>query len=50
MLIALARWKLALGPTVPKEIRVQRCVECASQCEEPDVYLYARAGGKYVRK
>ena len=50
MLIALARWKLTLGPTVPKEIRVQRCVEGASQCEEPDVYLYARAGGKYVRK
>jgi hypothetical protein len=45
----VARWKLTLGTPLPKEIRVQRCVEGAS-CEEPDVYWYARAGGKYVRK
>jgi hypothetical protein len=46
----IARWKLTLGKTLPKEIAVQRCVEGASQCEEPDVYEYAKAGGKYVRK
>jgi hypothetical protein len=46
----IARWKLSLGKTVPKEITVQRCVEGASECEAPEVYIYARAGGKYVRK
>jgi hypothetical protein len=46
----VARWKLSYGPAVPKRISVQRCVEGASACEEPDVYEYARAGGKYVRK
>ena len=46
----IARWKLTLGTAFPKEIAVQRCVEGAAQCEEPDVYKYAPAGGKYVRK
>jgi hypothetical protein len=46
----VAKWKLSFGPALPKEITVQRCVEGASQCEEPDAYMYARAGGKYVRK
>ncbi len=46
----IARWKLTLGTAFPKELSVQRCVEGASQCEEPDVYVYAKAGGKYVRK
>ena len=46
----VARWKLTLGKTVPKEITVQRCIEGASQCEDPDVYEYARAGGKYLHK
>jgi len=46
----VARWKLTLGKTVPKEITVQRCIEGASQCEDPDVYEYARAGGKYVHR
>jgi len=46
----VARWKLSFGPTFPKEMSVQRCVDGASQCEDPDVYVYARAGGKYVRK
>jgi len=46
----VARAKLTLGKAVPKEITVQRCIEGASQCEDPDVYEYARAGGKYVRK
>lgn len=42
------RWKVSFGKTVPKEIVVQRCVEGASQCEEPDVFVYSKAGGKYV--
>jgi len=46
----IARWNLSLGKTVPKEITVQRCVQGASECEAPEVYVYARAGGKYVRK
>ena len=46
----VARWKLTYGPALPKSISVQRCVEGASACEEPDVYEYAKAGGKYVRK
>ncbi|HTO97868.1 MAG TPA: hypothetical protein VMK66_12545 [Myxococcales bacterium] len=46
----VARWKLTFGNAFPREIRLQRCVEGASQCEEPDVYVYAKAGGKYVRK
>jgi hypothetical protein len=31
-------------------ITVQRCVEGASEREAAEVYLYARAGGKYLRK
>jgi hypothetical protein len=46
----VARWKLTYGKELPRTISVQRCVEGASACEEPDVYEYARAGGKYVRK
>lgn len=46
----VARTKLSFGKTFPKQISVQRCVEGASACEDPDVYEYAPAGGKYVRK
>src|SRR3954471_7654263 len=44
----VASWKLSFGKTVPKEISVQRCVEGASKCEEPDVFVYSKPGGKYV--
>ena len=46
----VARTKLSFGKAFPKQISVQRCVEGASACEDPDVFEYARAGGKYVRK
>jgi len=57
----LKEWKAALqarrrGPLDqrasdrPCEITVQRCGQGASECEAPEVYVYARAGGKYVRK
>ena len=46
----VARYKISFGTVVPKSISVERCVEGASACEEPDVYEYAKAGGKYVRK
>jgi hypothetical protein len=46
----IARWKVSYGASFPKDIRVQRCIEGATECEEPDLYEYARAGGKYVRK
>ncbi len=44
----VTRWKVSLGRDVPKEITVQRCVEGASQCDEPQVFVYSKAGGKYV--
>ena len=46
----VARTKLSFGKAFPREISLQRWVEGASSCEEPDVYEYAKAAGKYVRK
>ena len=46
----VTRWKLSFGSVVPKQITVQRCVDGASRCEEPDVFVYSKAGGKYVAR
>ena len=43
------KWTLQLGPEFPKSIRTQRCVEGAP-CDDPEDFVYAKAGGKYVKK
>lgn len=44
-----ARWTVEFGAELPKTIRARRCVDGAP-CDEPEVFEYAKAGGKYVKK